>query len=251
MAEMLWLPSRMLQQCPVSEEIDTPLHAYAVCPTILTPEEQAETEIALRPKYLKVVDQSDIQQIVRFREQVEDEIEELKDQIRRMGKTCNRRQEYEQLIEQTEKKIPTEELWRTGRMRFGNRPSEGINFLIQHGLLNRAPEDVAVFLYEGADILNKVSIGEYFGSAKEFNQSVLKCFVQLLQFELMDLVNALRAYLNSFVLPGESQQIDRMMEIFAARYCSCNPGIFSCADTCYVLSFSVIILNTGLHNPNV
>ena len=75
MAEMLWLPSRMLQQCPVSEEIDTPLHAYAVCPTILTPEEQAETEIALRPKYLKVVDQSDIQQIVRFREQVEDEIE--------------------------------------------------------------------------------------------------------------------------------------------------------------------------------
>jgi len=44
---------------------------------------------------------------------------------------------------------------------------QGINFLIEHGLLNRAPEDVAVFIYQGADldILNKVSIGEYFGSA--------------------------------------------------------------------------------------
>lgn len=67
----------------------------------------------------------------------------------------------------------------------------------------------------------------------------------------MDLVNALRMFLRSFVLPGESQQIDRMIETFALRYCFCNPGIFSCSDTCYVLSFSIIMLNTGLHNPNV
>jgi len=44
----------------------------------------------------------------------------------------------------------------------------------------------------------------------------------------MDLVNALRLFLKSFVLPGESQQIDRMIETFATRYCSCNPHIFSC-----------------------
>jgi len=67
MAEMLRLPSRILQQCPVTEEIETPLHV--VCPAI------AEETAAARPKYLKIVDQRDIQQIVRFREQVEDEIE--------------------------------------------------------------------------------------------------------------------------------------------------------------------------------
>ena len=72
--------------------------------------------------------------------------------------------------------------------------------------------------------LSMITLSNY---RKEFNQSVLKCFLQLLQFDSMDLVNALRVYLNSFVLPGESQQIDRMMETFAARYCSCNPGIFS------------------------
>ena len=27
-------------------------------------------------------------------------------------------------------------------------------------------------------------------------------------------------------LPRETQQIDRVMEVFAARYMSCNPGLF-------------------------
>ncbi|XP_036155708.1 cytohesin-4 isoform X3 [Myotis myotis] len=42
-----------------------------------------------------------------------------------------------------------------------------------------------------------------------------------------------------------------MMETFATRYCFCNPGVFQSTDTCYVLSFSIIMLNTSLHNPNV
>lgn len=42
-----------------------------------------------------------------------------------------------------------------------------------------------------------------------------------------------------------------MMESFAQRYCQLNPDIFTNSDTCYVLSFSVIMLNTSLHNPSV
>lgn len=85
-----------------------------------------------------------------------------------------------------------------------------------------------------------------------------------------------RQFLWSFRLPGEAQKIDRMMEAFAQRYCQCNPGVFQstgdhlpapsplpdCSasqltlpsapiDTCYVLSFAIIMLNTSLHNPNV
>ena len=33
-----------------------------------------------------------------------------------------------------------------------------------------------------------------------------------------------RAFLVSFHLPGEAQKIDRIMELFAARYLDCNPG---------------------------
>ena len=64
-------------------------------------------------------------------------------------------------------------------------------------------------------------------------------------------VQALRQFLWSFRLPGEAQKIDRMMESFAQRYCQLNPDIFTNSDTCYVLSFAVIMLNTSLHNPSV
>ena len=60
-----------------------------------------------------------------------------------------------------------------------------------------------------------------------------------------------RQFLWSFRLPGEAQKIDRMMESFAQRYCQLNPDIFNNSDTCYVLSFAIIMLNTSLHNPSV
>jgi Sec7-like guanine-nucleotide exchange factor len=43
------------------------------------------------------------------------------------------------------------------------------------------------------------------------------------------------------------------MECFAKRYCDCQGenNIFENSDTCYVLSFAIIMLNTSLHNPSV
>lgn len=52
-------------------------------------------------------------------------------------------------------------------------------------------------------------------------------------------------------LPGEAQKIDRFMEKFAERYLKCNPASFKSADVAYVLAYSVIMLNTDLHNPQV
>lgn len=41
------------------------------------------------------------------------------------------------------------------------------------------------------------------------------------------------------------------MEKFAERYCSQNKDAFSSADTAYVLAYSVIMLQTDAHNPNI
>lgn len=46
-------------------------------------------------------------------------------------------------------------------------------------------------------------------------------------------------------------QIDRIMEVFAARYTDQNSGIFPTADAAFILAFSVIMLNTDLHNPAI
>ena len=60
-----------------------------------------------------------------------------------------------------------------------------------------------------------------------------------------------RTFLSGFRLPGEAQKIDRLMEKFAERYVSCNAEAFKSADVAYVLAYSVIMLNTDAHNPQV
>jgi brefeldin A-inhibited guanine nucleotide-exchange protein len=60
---------------------------------------------------------------------------------------------------------------------------------------------------------------------------------------------ALRRLLHEFKLPGEAQQIDRIMEKFAEAFCRANPGVFRAAEDAYRLAFATVMLNTDVHNP--
>ena len=69
-------------------------------------------------------------------------------------------------------------------------------------------------------------------------------------------------------LPRETQQIDRVIEAFAARYVQCNPNLFSSdgksakissnpvhsqyepTDHPYILAFSLIMLHTDAFNKS-
>uniref|UniRef100_A0A8C9T8N7 Cytohesin 4b n=1 Tax=Scleropages formosus TaxID=113540 RepID=A0A8C9T8N7_SCLFO len=127
---------------------------------------------------------------------------------------------------------------------------QGMRYLVDNKLLDWKPQNVAEFLYK-EEGLNKTAIGDFLGERDEMNIEILKAFLELHEFSDLNLVQALRQFLWSFRLPGEAQKIDRMMETFAIRYCDCNPNMFQSTDTCYILSFAIIMLNTSLHNPNV
>ncbi|KAL7750673.1 guanine nucleotide exchange protein for ADP-robosylation factor [Sorochytrium milnesiophthora] len=138
-----------------------------------------------------------------------------------------------------------------GIKKFNAKPKKGIAFLVEHECIaSGKPADVAQFLYT-TDGLNKVAIGEYLGEGDQENVDTMHAFVDLMDFAGMTFVDALRTLLQSFRLPGESQKIDRYMLKFAERYTTNNPNIFANADTGYVLSYSVIMLNTDAHNPQV
>ncbi|RLN20517.1 hypothetical protein BBJ28_00004206 [Nothophytophthora sp. Chile5] len=64
---------------------------------------------------------------------------------------------------------------------------------------------------------------------------------------------ALRVYLGRFVLPGEAQKIDRILQAFAKAYFASNPNSRECPseDAVYTLAFSVLLLNTDAHNPRL
>ena len=152
---------------------------------------------------------------------------------------------------------------------FNSKPKSGLTYLIKHGHIDvgntspdhdkmyehGTPESVSNFLLkycEGSKVsLDKTTIGNYLGEGKEYNLLVLHSYVDLLDFTGMEIDEAIRKFLAGFRLPGEAQKIDRMMEKFAERYCELNQGIFSSADTAFVLSYSIIMLQTDLHNPNI
>ncbi|XP_038835257.1 cytohesin 4b [Salvelinus namaycush] len=138
----------------------------------------------------------------------------------------------------------------SGKKKFNMDPKKGINYLVENKLLERNPQPIAEFLYK-EEGLNKTAIGDYLGEREDLHLQTLKAFVDLHELSDLNLVQALRQFLWSFRLPGEAQKIDRMMETFATRYCDCNAEVFQSTDTCYILSFAIIMLNTSLHNPNV
>ncbi|CAJ1345350.1 unnamed protein product [Effrenium voratum] len=138
-----------------------------------------------------------------------------------------------------------------GINKFNMKPKRGIEYLKQNGFLNEDPASLAT-LFKNTELgLDKTAIGDYLGEDKPFNKNTLHALADSLEFREQSLDGALRHFLSYFRLPGEAQKIDRMMEKFAEKYCNDNPERFANADCAFVLSFSLIMLQTDLHNPGI
>nr|POF12647.1 protein transport protein sec7 [Quercus suber] len=134
---------------------------------------------------------------------------------------------------------------------FNYKPKRGIKTLISDGFIPTSePLDVAQFLISNERI-DKKALGEFLGEGDEYNIKIMHAFVDQMDFTRTRFVDALRRFLQSFRLPGEAQKIDRLVLKFSERYLSGNPAAFANADTAYVLSYSVIMLNTDQHSAQV
>lgn len=135
---------------------------------------------------------------------------------------------------------------------FNINPKKGLKYLQHHSILEETASSVANF-FHSTDRLDKALVGEYMGDFNSFNMEVMYAYVDQMDFRGKDIVTALRFFLEGFRLPGEAQKIDRFMEKFASRYfqANINKCLFTCADTAYVLAYSIIMLTTDLHNPQV
>jgi brefeldin A-resistance guanine nucleotide exchange factor 1 len=97
--------------------------------------------------------------------------------------------------------------------------------------------------------LAKPCIGEVLGERDTFYDQVRDAFSETFDFSGLEFDTALRLFMDAFRPPGEGQKIDRIMQTFGKRYYEQNStGGLKSADAAYVLAFSVIMLNTDLHN---
>ena len=160
------------------------------------------------------------------------------------------------LVEMYDSKKKRREEESQAALKFNQKPTAGLKYASEKGHLDaNDPVDVAKYLLRNKDIFDKAQIGEYLGREKEwqdgFALKVLRAYGEELDFRGLDFDDAIRYYLSGFRLPGEAQKIDRIMEVFAARYTNQNPSTFPTADAAFILAFSIIMLNTDLHNPAI
>uniref|UniRef100_A0A7S2EHJ5 SEC7 domain-containing protein n=1 Tax=Ditylum brightwellii TaxID=49249 RepID=A0A7S2EHJ5_9STRA len=172
-------------------------------------------------------------------------------------------------------------LMRRGAMLFNEKSTTGLEFLASSGIIPTpvTPKAVASFLRNGIVVgLDKRAVGEYLGTVGKgpqagksppswerdwFHQEVLLSYCSLFRFENQCLLDGLRMFLAAFRLPGEAQMIDRILQAFAescGRTCDESSRgrlkLFSndekkASDGAYLLSFSIIMLNTDQHNNNI
>ncbi|XP_066903562.1 brefeldin A-inhibited guanine nucleotide-exchange protein 1 isoform X2 [Halyomorpha halys] len=166
-----------------------------------------------------------------------------------LGSESSSKQDVPQQLQQLKHQ---KEIWETGIEMFNRSGRKGIVYLQDQGVLGKTSKEVAEWLLT-EERLDKTSIGDLLGDNTDFAKEVMYSYVDEMNFSGKDLVSALRQFLSGFRLPGEAQKIDRLMEKFASRYCECNPnnGLFASADTAYVLAYSIIMLTTDLHSPQV
>jgi len=158
-------------------------------------------------------------------------------------------------VEAFDRKQKYQEEQLMGILQFNLKPSKGLAYLEDKGHFKHEPGDVAKFLHTYKNQLDKTVIGDYLGKEKQYQNGfcvkVLHEYIDQMNFTDMVFDEAIRHFLSGFRLPGEAQKIDRMMEKFAESFTLQNPDVFPSADTAFVLAFSIIMLNTDLHNPAI
>mmetsp|Transcript_59953 Transcript_59953/g.147342 ORF Transcript_59953/g.147342 Transcript_59953/m.147342 type:complete len:2142 (-) Transcript_59953:113-6538(-) len=173
------------------------------------------------------------------------------------------------IVDAFDRKRNAEQNFEIGSVKFTLDLKGGLNFFIDNGFVECDAKEIAVFFLKNKDKLDKTQMGEVLGREPDsafikkppdldaekggsgFFIRVLHHYIHAMDFTGMVFDEAIRLFLSGFRLPGEAQKIDRIMEKFAERFTNQNPDIFPSADTAFILAFSVIMLNTDLHNPSI
>ena len=172
------------------------------------------------------------------------------------------------IVDAFETKRAQQQNFELGTVKFTLSLKGGLKYFIDNGFVELDAEKVALFFVEHKDRLDKTQMGEALGREPDssfvkeegvdpekggpgFWFRILNHYVDAFDFSGMLFDDAIRLFQSGFRLPGEAQKIDRIMEKFAERFTRQNLDVFPSADTAFILAFSVIMLNTDLHNPNI
>jgi len=115
--------------------------------------------------------------------------------------------------------------------------------------------------------MDGMSPGAWLGETGTQRERVRKLYMELFDWSGHNILVALRGLCDRIALKGETQQVDRLLDAFARRWCDCNTrhGFRSCgksqrtnpemilrsADIVHTICYSLLLLNTDLHLADI
>lgn len=90
------------------------------------------------------------------------------------------------------------------------------------------PADVrlrALDIYNGDEnLIPKTKACVYLGDTDPASEWTRLVYMRLFNWAGMNVLMAMRDLCERLILKGETQQVDRVLDAFARRWCECNPG---------------------------
>ncbi|KAG0746337.1 hypothetical protein G6F57_000076 [Rhizopus arrhizus] len=137
-----------------------------------------------------------------------------------------------------------------GAKKFNESPKKSIAFLLENEILSSDDFNTSLSNFlRSTQQLDKKTLGEYLG--KPENLELVQVYMRQFDFKGKTIDEALRMVLETFRLPGESQQIFRITDTFAETFFETGPPEIENVLAAQVLTYSIIMLNTDQHNPQV
>ena len=108
-------------------------------------------------------------------------------------------------------------------------------------------------IYGNADEeLDQTIAAAWLGEGGNDRERVRTAFMQLFDFTHVNILASLRNLCDRIVLKGETQQMDRLIDAFARRWCACNSNHgFKSIDVVHTICYSILLLNTDLHLADI
>ena len=132
--------------------------------------------------------------------------------------------------------------------------------------LSNEDRTLARQIFDGdASAVSQSDAASRLGGLGDEKAKVRVAYMELFNWQNMSILTALRGLCNQLFLKCETQEVDRIIAAFSARWCECNPnhgfkakgkqpsdkrkryGLIEILDVVHTICYSIILLNTDLH----
>ncbi|KAL6720957.1 hypothetical protein ACLMJK_000057 [Lecanora helva] len=101
-------------------------------------------------------------------------------------------------------------------------------------------------------LVPKPQAAAWLGEPEPARTRVRHAYMELFDWKDLNILTALRGLCAKLFLKGEAQQVDRLLDAFSSRWCTCNPNHgFKATDVVHTICYSLILLNTDLYQAGV